>query len=143
MKLFIAAWLCTAIIVAIFYFSKERINSYNSELNNEMEEQVDKLSADDSDIRRGHFDTIVSATIKLSDLEARNVGLVGVVTLLLTAFTAYALVVLEQKSEGDVVAALTYVVLLTRSFIFLPYTYQEFLRTLEISNRLVSKKTNL
>lgn len=138
-RLFLAALVCTMAIGAVFYFSRKRINAYNSDINGEMEHQVDRLSAEDPAVRRGHFETIVGARIKLSDLEAKNVGIVGFLTILLIGFTAYVLILWEGKSEGDVVAALTYITQLSRSYIFLPFTYQQFLRTLEISNRIIAK----
>ncbi len=74
--------------------------------------------------------------VLLSDIEARNFGAAFAFTILLTAFAAWVLIVVEDNTEGQVFAALTYVLQFSQSVVVLPYTYQEFVRTREIGRRL-------
>lgn len=135
-RLFIATIIVTAVAGAIFYFSRKRIGHLNKMLNNEMERQVDVLTARRKDSARSHFSSIVSWRIALSDLEARNFGLVFLLTIILTAVAVYILIALEDRSEGQVFAALTYILQFSQAAVVLPYTYQQYLRTSEISQRL-------
>lgn len=105
-------------------------------LNDEMERQVDILAARQRAGAQNHFAAIARWRIRLSDLEARNFGLVFLLTTALTAGAAYILVIIEQKSVGEIFAALTYVLQFGEAVVMLPYTYQQFLRTREISARL-------
>lgn len=120
----------------VFFVSSPRIRKLNAMLNDEMERQVDILTARQKAGTQHHFASIARWRIRLSDLEARNFGLVFFLTIALTAGAAYILVVLEQKTVGEVFAALTYVLQFSDAVVMLPYTYQQFLRTREISTRL-------
>ena len=120
----------------IFFFSSPRIRKLNAMLNDEMERQVDILAVRQKAGAQNHFAAIARWRIRLSDLEARNFGLVFLLTTALTAGAAYILVIIEQKSVGEIFAALTYVLQFGEAVVMLPYTYQQFLRTREISARL-------
>ena len=126
----------TTLIAAVFVLSSRRISWLNGMLNDEMERQVDVLSAADAPGVSAHFRSVVRWRIALSDLEARNFGIVIGLTILLTALAAYIMVVVEERTEGQVFAALTYVLQFTESVIILPYTYQTYVRTRQISARL-------
>ncbi len=132
-----AATVITAVFVAlIFVISRKRISSLNKALNDEMERQVNFLETRNADIVRTHFSSLVRWRIALSDLEARNFGGVFFLTIILTALAAFIMIVVEDKTEGQVFAALTYVLQFSESVIILPYTYQQYLRTHEIADRL-------
>lgn len=137
-RLLAATLLAGLLAGLVFYFSRTRIRSLNASLNDEMEKQVDVLTSRDSAQTRRHFSSIVSWRILLSDLEARNFGAVFAYTILLTALAAYILIAVEDATEGEVFAALTYVLQFSQAVIVLPYTYQQFIRTSEISARLAA-----
>lgn len=119
----------------IFALSRRRIHALNASLNDEMEQQVDLLGADPPR-RAAHFRALAAWRIALSDLEARNFGLVQLFTTLLVAGALVQLIWYDRASEGQVFAALTYLLQFTQAAIILPYTYQEFVRTREIGQRL-------
>ena len=128
--------LAVALLVGlVFAVSRKRIVALNTSLNDEMERQVDLLGADPPR-RAGHFRALTAWRIALSDLEARNFGLVQLFTTLLVAGALVQLIRYDQASEGQVFAALTYLLQFAQSVVILPYTYQEFVRTREIGQRL-------
>lgn len=132
----LCAGLVGAAMALVFFVSSPRIRKLNAMLNDEMERQVDILSARQKAGIQGHFRALARWRIRLSDLEARNFSIVFLLTIVLTAGAAYILVAIEKKSVGEVFAALTYVLQFSQAVIMLPYTYQQFLRTREISARL-------
>lgn len=120
----------------VFFFSRKNIQTLNTSLNDEMERQVDILEQRDRTSAALHFSSIVRWRIRLSDLEARNFGVAFFLAIVLAAAAVYILVAIENKSEGQIFAALTYILQFTESLVMLPYSYQQFLRTKEISDRL-------
>lgn len=124
-----------ALAALVFTFSRARIQTLNGGLNDEMERQVDLLGAAPPE-RAAHFRSLAAWRIALSDLEARNFGLVQLGTTLLVASALVQLIWYDRASEGQVFAALTYLLQFTQAAVILPYTYQEFLRTREIGRRL-------
>ena len=129
----------TVLVAAIFLLSRRRLTFLNAQFNDEMERQVDVLVTRDATQVGAHFSSLVRWRIALSDLEARNFGGVFLLTFLLTALAAFIMIVVEDKTEGQVFAALTYVLQFSQSVIILPYTYQQYIRTNEISARLNEK----
>lgn len=123
-------------VAAIFALSRRRMTHLNTMLNDESERQVDILTRRNAEMASAHFSSIVRWRIALSDLEARNFGGVFLLTILLTALAAFIMIIVEDKSEGQVFAALTYVLQFSESVVILPYTYQHYVRTREISARL-------
>ncbi len=128
--------LVAAITGLTFFFSRKRIQRLNAALNDEMEQQVDVLTLRDNAKVAHHFSALVRWRIRLSDLEARNFGISFFCALVLLSVAVYILVAVEGKSAGQAFAGLTYILQFTEASIILPYTYQSFLRTTEISKRL-------
>jgi ABC-type multidrug transport system fused ATPase/permease subunit len=126
----------SAAVGLVFFLSKGRIGGWNAGLNDEMERQVELLSQRDAALAGSHFAAIVRWRIRLSDLEARNFGLTFLFAIALIILAVYVLISVEEKSTGQAFAALTYIIQFTDSMLILPYTYQQFLRTSEISDRL-------
>ncbi len=125
-----------ALIAGIFLLSRQRMMALNTHLNDEMERQVEVLTQRNRATTITHFSSIVRWRIALSDLEARNFGGVFFLTITLTAVAAVIMIVVEEKSEGQIFAALTYVLQFSEALVILPYTYQQYVRTSEISARL-------
>lgn len=130
----------TLCVGALFFFSRKRLTFLNGQLNNTMERQVSVLSQRDILQARELFQSIVRWRIALSDLEARNFGLVFLFTLILMALAVWVLVVHEARTEGQVFAGLTYILQFTQAVVVLPFTYQQFIRTQEITTRLNSER---
>lgn len=126
------------IVGLIFFFSRKRIHELNAGLNDDMEQQVDILTMRDNMQVKQHFSSIVRWRIRLSDLEARNFGGAFFFAISLLAGAVYVLVAIEGKSAGQAFAGLTYILQFTEAVIIIPFTYQSFLRTKEISVRLDS-----
>ncbi len=124
------------VIGLIFFLSRKKIQRLNAGLNDEMEHQVNVLEARDAAKATRHFSALVRWRIRLSDLEARNFGLGFFFAFLLLSIAIYILVAVEGKSAGQAFAGLTYILQFTEAVIILPFTYQSFLRTEEISKRL-------
>lgn len=132
-----AATVAAALAIgAIFWLSRGRMESLNTSLNDELEQQVEVLDTRESPRVSLHLSSLVRWRVLLSDIEARNFGAAFAFTILLTAFAAWVLIVVEDNTEGQVFAALTYVLQFSQSVVVLPYTYQEFVRTREIGRRL-------
>ena len=131
-----AAFAVAVLVGFLFFFSRRKIEGLNRGLNDEMERQVDVLDQRDAKLATSHFGALVRWRIRLSDLEARNFGLAYFGVLALTAVAVYVLIAVEGKSAGQAFAALTYILQFSDAMILLPYTFQEFLRTTEISRRL-------
>ena len=130
----------TAILVSgVFFFSRKRINTLNAGYNDELERRAETLTSRDNSLASSHFGQITRWKIRLSDLEARNFGLAFAIAIILIASAVYLLIAVEQKSEGQIIAALTYLLQFTDAVIMLPATYQEFVRTREIGSRITSK----
>jgi len=120
----------------VFFLSRKSIHDLNAGLNDDMERQVDVLETRDKMKVEQHFSSIVRWRIHLSDLEARNFGGIFFFALSLLTIAVYVLVAVEGKSAGQAFAGLTYIFQFTEAVIILPFTYQSFLRTREISGRL-------
>lgn len=131
----LATFVVAALIGTIFVSSRGRIRSLNARVNDEMESQVDRLSGP-AEERSAHFHALAAWRIKLSDLEARNFGLLQFFAICLLGGALVQLLWYERSTEGQVFAAMTYLIQFTQAAIVLPYTYQEYLRTSEISERL-------
>lgn len=127
----------TALTVAtVFFLCRGRIERLNKGVNDEMERQVDVLETRQPDRIRRHLSALERWRIRLSDLEAATYGASYFFALALLCGAIYILIAVEQKTVGEAFAALTYVLQFTDAVVMLPYTYQEFIRTSEISGRL-------
>ncbi|MCI5045327.1 MAG: ABC transporter six-transmembrane domain-containing protein [Aquisalinus sp.] len=124
------------VVAAIFFISRKKIERFNKGVNDEMERQVDVLETRNATRINHHFAALVRWRIRLSDLEAATYGASYFVALSLLTGAIYVLIAVEEKTIGAAFAALTYVLQFTDAIVMLPYTYQEFIRTSEISGRL-------
>ncbi len=125
----------------VFYFTRRRVEMFNVGLNDQTEKQVDILATRNPLSIQEHFSSIVRWRILLSDLEAFNFGAIFAMTIGLSGFAAYQLIAIEQASEGTIFASLTYILQFSEAVIILPYTYQQFIRTKEIGQRLSAQTT--
>lgn len=133
-----AAMLIGVAVAGVFAIASPHLQKLNAALNDEMERQVEILEKRQQQGVRAHFSALAHWRIRLSDYEAQNFGLTFFLTIVLTSAAVWLLVVVDQKSVGQVFAALTYILQFTESVVVLPYTYQQFIRTREISDRLAA-----
>jgi hypothetical protein len=113
------------------------ITRYNRALNNEHERQVDTVESGDAARIGRHLREMMRWNIKLSDLEA---GPFGVAWLFVTSLLVFSIAVSAENTieYGAVFAIAVYVFRFTKSVALLPLHYQQRLRPLEISGRLVA-----
>jgi len=134
--------LAVAIIVGVIFFtSRIHIQRLNAGLNDVMESQVEKLSTRNIKKIGAHFKSLVRWRVRLSDLEARNFGGAYFLALSLLIFAIYILIAVEGKSAGQAFAGLVYILQFIEAAVVLPFIYQSFLRTKEISERVSKNQT--
>lgn len=130
------ALLAAIAIATIFVLSRTRIKGLNALLNDELEARARLFMQREPKPLLAHFTGLVSHRIALSDLEARNFGISYLFVILLIAFALYQSVAVVQASMGDVFAVLTYAAQFAEGVIILPFMYQQYVRTSEITGRL-------
>lgn len=130
------ALLAAVAIATIFVLSRKRIRSLNTLLNDELEARARFFMQREPKPLLVHFTHLVSHRISLSDLEARNFGVSYLFVVLLIAFALYESVAVAQASMGDVFAVLTYAAQFSEGVIILPFMYQQYVRTSEITGRI-------
>lgn len=127
-------------IALIFLLSKKRMVKLNKLMNNELEKRARTFMSRKRAALKRHFSGIVRFQIALSDLEARNFGLSYVFVILLIAYALYETVAVQQALIGDVFAILTYASQFAEGVLVLPFMYQQYIRTQEITGRLSTSK---
>ncbi len=127
----------SAILIGLIYFlSRNHIKSLNARLNDELEARTRKFMARDADMLKGHFADIVKFSVGLSDIEARNFGLSHLFVAFLIAYALYETVAVQGANVGDVFTVIMYVSQFAGGVLILPFMYQQYLRTSEITGRL-------
>jgi len=134
--------LCAAILIGlVFILSKGRMVRLNKLMNDELETRARTFMTRKREALSSHFGTIVKHQIALSDLEARNFGFSYFFVILLIAYALYETVAVQQAQIGDVFAILTYASQFAGGVMVLPFMYQQYIRTEEITGRLSDNKT--
>lgn len=123
-------------IALVFFVSRKRIRGLNAQLNDELEARAGIFLGRQRKPLAQHFAQIVRHRIALSDLEARNFGLSYLFVILLIAFALYDSVAVQQAPIGDVFAIVTYASQFAESLLMLPFLYQQYIRTSEITGRI-------
>ena len=123
-------------IGAIFGLSKGRMIRLNSMLNDEIEARSRVFMARKREALTGHFAAVVKHTVSLSDLEARNFGLSYVFVIGLITYALYHTVAVMGAPIGSVFSILTYASQFAEGVLVLPFMYQQYIRTSEITGRM-------
>lgn len=123
-------------IWAIFLLSKGRMIKLNALLNDELEARSRVFMQRKREALKGHFSAVVKHTISLSDLEARNFGLSYLFVIALITYALYHTVAVTSAQIGSVFAILTYASQFAEGVLILPYMYQQYVRTSEITGRM-------
>ena len=123
-------------VTAIFAIASPHIKRLNKAMNDEIEQQVAIFESREKARQRSHFKTLARWQISLSDLESRNFGLTYVLIIIVTLYGLYDGLMRLDAPIGTVFALMTYLLQFAEGVVILPYTYQQLLRTQEITDRV-------
>ena len=127
-----------SIATVLLYALTGRLTTrYNQGLNDEHERQVDAVHSGDPARLGKHLRATMRWNIRLSDLEAANLGINWVFMVALLVFAVSAATT-ETAEYGAVFAVMMYVFQFVESMLMLPFYYQQWLRLREISGRLAA-----
>ena len=135
-KIFLGCLVLLVFTFIIYALTSKKTTRFNSELNNEIEKQVDVVATNEVPKISTHLKDLMKWNIKLSDLEMINFSVVW------TGMMGFLVVAIMWSVEGDdpqygaVFALVMYIFQYIESLIGLPLFYQQWLRLAEISNRL-------
>ncbi len=135
-RVFLAALAAAAATLMVFALAGKRITRLNARLNDELEQQISVFETRRASLRRGHFLRLARARIKLSDFESFNFGLTYAFLIAAILYGLFDSVVRQDASLGTIFALVTYLSQFADGVVTLPITYQQLLRTLEITKRI-------
>lgn len=136
LSVFYGSLVVTAVIFLIYWLSSKRTLKLNERSNDEFENQVNVLSANDEQSLARHLREMMKWNTKLSDLEALNFSLSWIV---LTLFLV-ASIILSVKDGivryGALFSLVMYTFQYMENVLNLPLYYQNWLRLREIMERM-------
>jgi len=135
-RVFLAALAAAITTGLIFWIASKRITGLNTQLNDELERQIAAFEKRRASARRLHFLRLARTRIQLSDLESLNFGLTYAALIAALLFGIYDGVTRQDANVGQIFALVTYLAQFIEGVIVLPLTYQQGLRTLEITKRI-------
>lgn len=135
-KIGIVGTVVSIAIGLVFFFSRHRIRQLNAWINDELEARARVFEKRKAEGLDKHFSTIVKRQISLSDLEARNFGLSYLFVIALIAYALYEAVAVMGADIGSIFAILTYASQFAEGILVLPFLYQQYVRTSEITSRI-------
>jgi ABC-type multidrug transport system fused ATPase/permease subunit len=138
-RVFLAALAAAAGTMVIFALASGRITRLNGDLNDELEKQISVFETRRPSMRRRHFLRLARTRVQLSDFESLNFGLTYAFLMAAILYGLFDSVTRQEASLGTVFAIVTYLTQFTDGVIMLPYTYQQLLRTREITKRIGSE----
>ncbi len=124
-----------SIVVLSLVFSG-RLFRLNSNLNDQMEREVDVFEASAPSETRDHLAALAGWQIKRSDIEALMFALTSIIMLGVLLFSLYTVVSVENAQIGTVFSVFSYVTRFQFAVNNFPAAYQESIRTLEITRRI-------
>lgn len=135
-RVFLAALAAAFGTLIVFWLASGRITRLNAGLNDELERQIEVFETRRPSVRRLHFLTLARWRIRLSDFESLNFGLTYAFLIIAILYGLFDSVTRLDASLGTVFAIITYLTQFTQGIVILPYSYQQLLRTLEITKRI-------
>jgi len=135
-RVFLAALAAAIATAVIFGLASKRITNLNTELNDELERQITAFERRRASARRHHFLRLARTRIRLSDLESANFGLTYVFLIAALLYGLYDGVTRQDANLGQIFALVTYLAQFMEGVVVLPMTYQQALRTTEITKRI-------
>ncbi|WP_300528738.1 ABC transporter six-transmembrane domain-containing protein [Maricaulis sp.] len=138
-RVFFAALGATLGTGLIFFLASQRIETLNKALNNQYERQIQVFESQRRSSRERHFSRLAMWKVRLSDFEALNFGLTYILLIAVMLYGIFDAVTRLNADIGTVVAMMTYLFQFVMSMTALPLTYQQYIRTREITNRVSDK----
>ena len=136
MQVFLWSLAATFLVFFIFYLSRNRTIRFNSGYNDEIEQQVNTIDAEDKALLDTHLKKLMTWNVKLSDLEALNFSLSWMI---LISFLVTSIILGAGDANityGALFSLVMYVFQYNESVTALPFYYQTWLRLSEIRQRL-------
>ena len=113
-----------------------RIRSLSRNISDQQEREVDVIAQQSRTETREHFRLLARWQIAFSDTDVIMFGLSNVVLTGVLLFALYQTVSVANAEVGTIFAVFSYVTRFQFAAYNLPYTYQQLLRTLEITERV-------
>ena len=123
-------------VFALTIFVGRRLFRLNAELNDELEREVAVLEGRDAGEVEAHFASVTRHRVAKSDLEVLIYGLSTAALSAALVFGLYWMIAQEGAAVGTVFSVFTYVIRFQMAATTVPATYQETVRTLEITRRI-------
>lgn len=128
------ALLVPLIIINFFYSRKSRY--FNSQLNNQLEQEVEILSDRHPDRIAHHYSSLRQWRIRLSNAEAKNWGTIQLLIMGIAVAVLLHTVKLPHINTGDVYAIVSYFFSYLESLDKIPFLVQQFGRLQDINERI-------
>lgn len=135
-RVFVVATVATVLTGLVFWIASKRIHTLNKALNNQYERQIEVFERMRASSRDRHFRRLAMWQVRLSDLESLNFGLTYLFLIAAMLFGIYDAVTRLDAPIGTVFALMTYLFQFVQSVVALPITYQQGIRTSEITQRV-------
>ncbi|MBO6796179.1 ABC transporter six-transmembrane domain-containing protein [Maricaulis sp.] len=135
-RVFVVATVATVLTGLVFWIASRRIHTLNKALNNQYERQIEVFERMRASSRNRHFRRLAMWQVRLSDLESLNFGLTYLFLIAAMLFGIYDAVTRLDAPIGTVFALMTYLFQFVQSVVALPITYQQGIRTSEITQRV-------
>lgn len=135
-RVFLVASVATVLTGLVFFIASKRIHTLNKALNNQYEKQIAVFERMRASSRDRHFRRLALWQVRLSDLESLNFGLTYLFLVGALLFGIYDAVTRLDAPIGTVFALMTYLFQFVQSVVALPITYQQGIRTHEITERV-------
>lgn len=135
-RVFVVATVATVLTGLVFWIASKRIHTLNKALNNQYERQIEVFERMHASSRDRHFRRLAMWQVRLSDLESLNFGLTYLFLIAAMLFGIYDAVTRLDAPIGTVFALMTYLFQFVQSVVALPITYQQGIRTSEITQRV-------
>ncbi|MEM7013156.1 MAG: ABC transporter six-transmembrane domain-containing protein [Verrucomicrobiota bacterium] len=136
LNVFLVCLLATAGIAFIFWLSRRSTFRFNQGYNEELEDRVRVIEAENDGAIASHFQNLMRWNIRLSDLETKNFSFSWILLMGVIVFAVIEPIRSGNVSQGMILSLLMYVFNYIESVLGIPLHYQRFVRLQEISARL-------
>ena len=130
---------CLAAMAVVFLISlvfSRLLLRLNARLNDQLEREVEVFESREQARTKDHLEKLATFQVRQSDLEVTMFGLSGIALTAVLLFSLYQIVLVESAAIGTVFAVFSYVTRFQQAVNTFPGTYQELIRTLEITRRI-------
>ncbi len=136
LNVFYGSIITTGVIFIIYWMSSGKTIQLNRLSNNELEKQVEVLAKNDNQELNFHLRKMMKWNVKLSDLESLNFSLSWIVLMSLLVATIAVSLSHGIVKYGVLFSLIMYVFQYIEHIVNLPFFYQNWLRLVEIGNRI-------